>query len=169
MTRLQKMTPALIALISFATLFSLFLLVRQAAADDGSGSTAPTATATAFDAAPATGEAPGAPVADPPIPDPIDDTGGYVGEVTSSWQRGAYLSLALVLIYGLISALSRYVAWLRVGWRKIAVTVATAALGTAVTALAQGAAPSFAWAVNILGGAILIAINGKGEPPPAKT
>jgi len=175
MTALRKITHnALLLLIGFALIYGTFI-IATAAAQPGSGSATATLDAAhgsamaVYDAAPATGEAPGAPAADPPIPDPIDDTGGYVGEVTSSFQRGAYLPVALLLMYGLITVLARYVAWLKVGWRKVAVTVATAALGTAVTALAQGAAPTLAWAINIVGGAVLIALNGKGDPAPAKS
>ncbi len=166
---IKKLYLVPILLAGFLATFGTYHLVH-AQSGSGSGSAVVAVDAAVSpDPVPApTGEAPGAPESKSGVPDPIDDTGGFIGETTSSFQRGAYLNFALLLIFGIVVVAKKYIAWLRVGWRAIAVSVVLSAVTTMILALAQGASPTLAWGLGILGNAALVAINGKGEPAPDK-
>lgn len=158
------MRPFLLSLFAAVLVLGsgLWLITSQAEADAGAEALA------AIDAGP---EAPSVAVVEPvpaapcidadgpgPAPcvaSPLDEPRAYL-DTAATAKRDGWALLVVVLAFGILTGVSRWVAWLRSGWRALAVstgiaTTAAAAnagfLGGSWTAMltAAGAALMLAW------------------------
>lgn len=153
----------LVAILSFlATLviaFSLFSRAAHGAVPDADAPDPPPALA--VDAGPVTAPIVSPPSAAPPppasqIPDPEQSPATFVDAFLAWWRNGGKVPAVLVVVIGLMSVLRRRVAWLGVGWRATAVTLATVLLATLLdTWLSVGAAGNlWTWLLGGVGAVI---------------
>lgn len=99
----------------------------------------------------------------PAIPDPVDDTAGFVDEAKEAFQSGAWLQVLLLGFVAAMVTIKRWVPTLNVAIVAIAGTAATALYA----ALQDGQAPTVALGVNALAAAALLYYRNNPAPPAA--
>jgi len=154
-----KLLLALLVSISF---FSPALAADPIiAADHGSASTAePTVTVNAAPGAVATVEAP------KPLPDPAADPAESAGVVWKLYKAGHLVPALIVLAFFLLMLAQRWVAWLRTGYRKLAVASVLAGLAMIAERAAAGTSPNLPMLMGAIGAAFALYVRGDGEPKP---
>lgn len=96
----------------------------------------------------------------PCIADPIAEPRGYVDTAASAQKLGWPL-LVLVGAFALLRILTRWVQWLRYGWRELAIATVTAGVAAACNAGFMGGTW---WAMaTAAGGAAMIALQGNWQ------
>jgi hypothetical protein len=107
------------------------------------------------------------PTADvPPAPpaDPIADPGDFIDDTREAYQNGGWLGATLLLLYGALLVLQRWIAYLRTGWRKVVIASTLTALVALIAALSNGDPPTFSLVANTLVAAALLAIKTVAAP-----
>jgi hypothetical protein len=96
----------------------------------------------------------------PCIADPIAEPRAYVDTAASAQKLGWPL-LVLVVVFAALRIATRWVRWLRVGWRELAIATLTASVAAACNAGFMGGSW---WAMlTAAGGAAMIALQGNWQ------
>jgi hypothetical protein len=94
----------------------------------------------------------------PCIADPLTEPRAYL-DTAASAQRLGWVVLVLVLAFAVLRALTRWVPWLREGWRVLVVSTVLASMAAACNAAFLGGSW---WAMAMAaGGAAMLALQGK--------
>jgi hypothetical protein len=107
---------------------------------------------------------PAADVPAAPPADPIAAPGDFIDDTREAYQRGGWLGATLLLLYGALLVLQRWIAYLRTGWRKVVIASALTALVALIAALSNGDPPTFSLVANTLVAAALLAIKTVAAP-----
>lgn len=102
------------------------------------------------------------------LPDPATQPQESIGLVTSLYKAGQLVPMLIVLGFFVLTLLQKWIAWLRAGWRKLAVTAALAGLGMLAERIASGTTPNLAMMLGALGVVFSAIVNFKGEPAAPK-
>lgn len=87
------------------------------------------------------------------------------GSLLLKLYKGGHLVPAIVLaLFFALTLAQRWIAWLRTGWRKLAVAASLAGLGMLAERAAEGATPNMMMLMGAFGAAITLYVSGKGEP-----
>ena len=62
------------------------------------------------------------------VPDPIDDTGGWLSDAIAAFRAGQYLSVVLLVIFAGVRLAQAKIAWLAVGRRAVLTAAALTTL-----------------------------------------
>jgi hypothetical protein len=100
------------------------------------------------------------------LPDPADAPAEAASLVYELYKAGHLIPGIVVAGFFLLTLLQRWIAWLRVGWRKLAVACALAGLGMLAERAASGVTPSLPMLLGAFGVAFAMWIKGEGEPKP---
>jgi hypothetical protein len=105
-----------------------------------------------------------------PVPDPVEDTGGAIAALTKLYKDGALTPFFIVLGFFSLVYAERKVAWLRTGYRKVAVSSLLYGLGMLVERAITGTTPNLSMWVAAIGAALVFAFKSYGVKPtePAK-
>jgi len=175
---------ALCFVVSFLIAATTITTVRYASADAGSavtiepmpaasaGSAGPALAAEAGSAAPAVTVNAGsgstvnvtAPPATP-VPDPEADPEGAIAALTKLYKDGALTPFFIVLGFFALVYAERKVAWLRTGYRKVAVSSLLYGLGMLVERAITGTTPNLSMWVAAIGAALVFAFKSYGVKP----
>jgi hypothetical protein len=112
------------------------------------------------------GPAPPAAEVQSPAPpaDPIAAPGDFIDDTREAYQNGGWLGATLLLLYGALLVLQRWIAYLRTGWRKVVIASTLTALVALIAALSNGDPPTFSLVANTLVAAALLAIKTVAAP-----
>lgn len=66
--------------------------------------------------------------------DPVTDPGGWLSQLRTDWNNGAYVAVVLLILFGALMIARKYVPWLREGRRAVIV----ASVGTFITTIIMG-------------------------------
>ena len=149
---MKRLIPVLIVFLGFA---APLYLARNANADDagvvaGSGSAAGSASASASVTV--------------VVPDPSVDPLGDASAAYKLYKSGAYVPAVIVLVYLLLSLLSKNVAWLQESKRAAYVAAGIGFLAACIPAAANGQTPTLSALLAALGAAIALVLH---PTPPA--
>ncbi len=130
------------------------------AADHAAGSAATAVTTHVNDAVPEPVKA--------ALPDPAEDPAEAASLVVKAYKGGHLVPMAILLAFFGLKLAQRWIKWLKVGWRKLAVASALGGLTMLAERAASGTSPNWLMVMGAIGVAISMAVNAKGdEPEPA--
>ena len=110
-----------------------------------------------------------APVASTPLPDPTESP-LESGSLLWRLYKGGHLLPAIILaLFFALTLAQKWVAWLRVGWRKLLVASVLGGLGMLAESAADGTTPNLMMLMGAFGAAMSMYVNGKGEPTKTET
>lgn len=118
---------------------------------------------------------PSAPAAEPStpateVPDPAEQPAEAASLVYRLYKAGHLVPAIILFSFFLLTLLQRWIAWLRTGWRRLAVSATLAGLGMLVERAIEGTTPNMYMLMGALGVALSMVVNAKGEPKePAAT
>lgn len=144
---------------------ALSLLTVSNVLADGSGSQ------DAGSASAAVSAGSGSAAASPPssaLPDPVESPSESAGLLYRMYKAGQLVPLAIVAAFWLLTLLQRWVAWFKVGWRKLAITAGIAGLATLAERAASGTTPNLMMIMGAIGVVLSAVMNFKGEEKPVK-
>ncbi len=132
------------------------------AADHGSASTvAPSVTVNAGSGAVIVVEPP------KPLPDPAAEPAESASTVWKLYKAGHVVPAIIVLAFFLLMLAQRWVAWLRTGYRKLAVASVLAGLAMIAERAAAGTSPSLPMLMGAIGAAFALYVKGGEAKTPA--
>jgi hypothetical protein len=100
----------------------------------------------------------------PKIPDPVAEPAESASLVWKLYKAGHLIpALIMVAFFGLMLA-QRWVAWLRTGYRKLAVASVLGGLAMIAERAAAGTSPSLAMLAGAIGVSFALYVKGEGEP-----
>jgi len=99
------------------------------------------------------------------VPDPVEDTGGAIAALTKLYKDGALTPFFIVLGFFSLVYAERKVAWLRTGYRKVAVSSLLYGLGMLVERAITGTTPNLSMWVAAIGAALVFAFKSYGVKP----
>lgn len=103
-------------------------------------------------------------IASAPLPDPAESP---ADSASLLWQlyKGGHLIPAIVLaLFFALTLAQKWIAWLRVGWRKLLVASVLAGLGMLAQTAADGTTPNLQMLMGAIGAALAMWIKAEGEP-----
>ena len=167
----MKPQIVVVALLSSLVAFLLCGFVADvvaAPADAGVALVAP------FDAGPELAPVPdvgsGSAVAIPvaaPLPDPVEAPVESIGLLARAYKGGGLVSALILGLFFALTLAQRWVAWLRQGWRKLAVSSLLVGLAILCERIAAGTTPTLAMVMGAAVASLALLTNAKGEPKSA--
>lgn len=100
------------------------------------------------------------------LPDPVESPSESAGLLYRLYKAGQLLPAIIVAAFFLLKLLEKWIAWFRVGWRKLAVTAALAGLGMLAERAASGTSPNLMMWMGALGVIVSAIVNFKGDEKP---
>ena len=158
------MKPQIVVLSFLSSLLAILLCglvadVVAAPADAGGALVAP------FDAGPDAGS--GSAVAPPvaaPLPDPAEAPVESIGLLARAYKGGGLVSALILGLFFALTLAQKWVAWLRQGWRKLAVSSLLVGLAILCERIAAGTTPTLAMVLGAAVASLALLTNAKGEP-----
>lgn len=132
--------------------------------DSPSDVVAPAATATRPEPSPEAAPDSTAPAA---LPHPVDAPQESVSLVVQLYKAGHLVPLLVVVLFFGLTLAQRWIDWLRLGWRKLAVASALAGLTMLAERAASGTTPNLMMLMGAFGVSFSMWMNGRGDPKPA--
>lgn len=124
----------------------------------GSAATAPAA-AQPVPTSPAVETAPA-----PTVPDPAEQPAESAGLLYKLYKAGHLIPALVVLAFFALTLAQRWIAWLRTGYRKLAVASVLAGLAMLAERAAEGTTPNLTMLMGALGVAFAMWMRTEGEP-----
>jgi hypothetical protein len=84
------------------------------------------------------------------------------------YKAGHLVPAIIVASFFALTFAEKKIAWLRIGYRKVAVSAVLAALGMLAERVASGTTPNLAMIAGAVGAAFTMWLKTHGEPAPAK-
>lgn len=102
------------------------------------------------------------------IPDPIEHPAEAASLLSKLYRGGWFGAGCIMLAFFALTVAEKKVAWLKIGWRKVAVASLLAGLATLTAAASDGTTPNGAQIFGALMAAGLLAIKAYGMPKDAE-
>lgn len=101
------------------------------------------------------------------LPNPAEQPADSASLLWRLYKAGHLVpAIVIALFFGLVLA-QRWIAWLRTGYRKLAVASVLAGLGMIAERAADGTTPNLMMLMGAFGAAIALYTKGEGAPAPA--
>ena len=101
------------------------------------------------------------------LPNPAEEPVESASLLYRLYKAGHLIPAIIVFSFFLLTLLSRWVAWLKTGYRKLVVASTLAALAMLAERAANGETPNLTMIMGALGVAMALYVKGEGEPKPA--
>lgn len=101
----------------------------------------------------------------PKVPDPVEDPAGAIAALAKLYKDGALTPFFILFGFFALVYAERKVAWLRTGYRKVAVASILYGLGMLVERAITGTTPNLSMVVGAMGSSLVFAFKSYGANP----